>query len=82
MVTIRIPIEEVKVGDVVRGQKVVTAVKHHYFSYPDIIKFTRLTLEEGTIDSFPGHIIEVEREEKGGDAVDAPVAANPEDSPQ
>ena len=77
MVTIRIPIEEVKVGDVVRG-RVVIEVKDHPF-YPNI---TRLILEDGERhDSFEGHIIEVERTEKGGDAVDAQtVAANLENS--
>lgn len=54
-----IPIEEVKPGDKVRGQFVSEAKTHP--SYPNV---TRLILEDGErLDSFKGHIIEVEREE-------------------
>ena len=58
MVTIRIPIEEVKVGDVVRGNKVAEVKSHP--SYPNVI---RVELESGErFDTFKGHVIEVERE--------------------
>ena len=50
----RIPIEQVREGDTVLGQRVAAVQDHGYI---------RLVMEShGTIDSFRGHVIEVERE--------------------
>ena len=55
---IRIPVEEVKVGDKVRGNKVV-GVKDHPL-YPNVTRVELWNRER--FDTFKGHTIEVERE--------------------
>lgn len=60
MVAIRVPIEEVQVGDIVQGNKVVEVKEHPL--YPNVTRLEFWNRER--LDTFEGHVIEVEREEE------------------